>query len=97
MICLLGNDIARELIEIYPDAAKVEDSNGSLPLHLSLHAGKKWFDDGINELFEVAPEALSLRDNQGLTPVMIASSVKECDLTTIFELFRNSPCSHMNM
>lgn len=93
-IRLLGNDIARELVEIYPDAAKVQDSNGSLPLHLSLYAGKKWFNDGIKELFEAAPEALSFRDHQGLTPVMIAASVEGCDLTTIFQLLRNGPCSH---
>ena len=94
MIRLLGNDVAQELVDIYPGAAKVKDSNGSLPLHLSLHAGKQWFNDGIKELFEAAPEALNIRDNGGLTPVMIASSMKGCNLTTIFELMRNGPCSY---
>ena len=91
----IGNDIAKDLLKLYPEAAKVKDSCGTLPLHLSLHAGKKWFNDGIKELFEAAPEALDARDNRGLSPVMIASSVKQCDLTTIFELLRNDQCINL--
>ena len=94
-IIKLGNDIAKDLLKLHPRAAKVKDSSGSLPLHLSLHAGKKWFNDGIKELFEAAPEALDVRDSQGLSPIMIASSVKQCDLTTIFELLRNDQCINL--
>jgi len=73
-----------------PEAAKVADSNGSLPLHLSLSSGKSW-NDGVKELFEAAPHSLQTMDQDGLPPVIIASSGGRCDLTTIFELLRNDP------
>ena len=77
------------LLKINPKAAEVADSNGSLPLHLSLSAGKSWYSDGIEELCNIVPEALHVINNEGLTPIMIAAaSTSECDLTTVFQLLR---------
>ncbi len=45
----------------------------------------------MKELFEAHPESLQAVDQNGLTPVVVASSVGRCDLTTIFELLRNGP------
>ena len=92
----IGNDIAKDLLKINPSAAKIVDRNGDLPLHLSLMGGKNWYHDGVKEIFEAFPNALQNSDAKsepvlGLSPVMIASSVKECDLTTIFELIRKDP------
>jgi hypothetical protein len=86
-----GNDITKDVLKINPAAAKIVDRNGDLPLHLTLRVGKKWHHAGVKDLFEAFPGALLCSDHQGLSPVMIASSVNECDLTTIFELLRNNP------
>jgi len=69
----------------------IPDNNGSLPLHVSLIYGKKWFQ-GVEDLVESYPEALAVRHNRSqLYPFLLAAAGSQYDLTTIFELTRRSP------
>ncbi len=77
------------MITAYPTAVKSVDSEGNLPLHLSLHSGKSWFEDGVKDLIHVAPETICTRDKDGSPPAMIAAP--KCDLTTLYELMSRDP------
>mmetsp|Transcript_3906 Transcript_3906/g.5642 ORF Transcript_3906/g.5642 Transcript_3906/m.5642 type:complete len:98 (-) Transcript_3906:110-403(-) len=89
MLILLAEQLLKDVLRLNPRAAKVENSYGYLPLHLSLESGKSWFIDGVEDVFNAAPEASFTRCRDGRTAITIAA--ENCDLTTIFELLRRSP------
>lgn len=94
-----GNELIKDILAVNPSAAKVRDSEGSLPLHLSLRTGKAW-STGISELTDAAPFALRVVDNtKGTFPFMLAAEYRDSDetlnagqkLTTIYELLKREP------
>lgn len=48
-----------ELLYSYPDGAAVSDSEGKLPLQLSIQSEKKWIGGGVKSLYDVYPDAMS--------------------------------------
>ena len=85
-----GNELLKDVINIFPQAASIPDSNGDLPLFLGLKAGKRW-NSGIREIFQAAPDSNIVQDLEThLFPFMIAASnnndnnrrkYKKCSLT----------------
>ncbi len=87
------------MLAVNPSAANVKDSEGNLPLHLSLKSGKTW-STGINELVKAAPFAIGAMDEESsMFPFMLAAEGKNSDgtldpgqkLSTIYELLRRGP------
>lgn len=74
------------LLHDYPDAARVENRNGELPLALAVTSGTTW-DIGVRKLVRAFPDAVALPSpTTGLFPFMTAavaaggSSTKKRDL-----------------
>lgn len=81
------------LLDAAPEAAKIRDPTGRLPLHSAIGHGKA-YDQGVQGLIEAYPQALEVPDTETqLYPFMLAGtagkSKKNC--STIFELMRMSP------
>jgi ankyrin repeat protein len=94
-----GNELIKDVLAVNPSAANVKDSEGNLPLHLSLKSGKTW-STGINELVKAAPFAIGAMDEESsMFPFMLAAEGKNSDgtldpgqkLSTIYELLRRGP------
>ena len=97
-----GTDIIKEVLAIYPQAAKIKDPHGSYALHQSIKSGKTW-STGVRELVNAAPSVLDdIDEDTSFYPFMLASVEQERDkglgtgdkLATIFELLRRNP-SHI--
>jgi ankyrin repeat protein len=56
-----------ELLRLYPQAIKVQDKHGKLPLHTALRFNGS--DDVINMLFQAYPKATEVRDSEGRLPL----------------------------
>lgn len=77
--CKKGFEIVKDLLEVYPQAATIPDSDGDLPLHLCLFTGKTW-DTGIKEVLEADPDSNLMQDRKShLFPFMIAASKHDID------------------
>jgi len=62
------------LLERYPDAAKVADASGRLPLHLALGEGRRTRKTGAEDLVRIFPQSLSRRDPKtSLLPFQLAA------------------------
>ena len=86
----LGNDtlVLDTLLNYYPNAAKIPDKHGRLPLVLAIQSGKQT----LRELILAAPQALTTRDiTTHLYPFLIAASTKEAPINAIYELIRHAP------
>jgi ankyrin repeat protein len=76
------------LAQAYPDAARVLDRNGKLPLHLALEHDKTW-KFGVKELVEAEPLALRIAVGySGMYPFELAASGRRADINTVYELLR---------
>ena len=62
-----GTAIVRTLVELYPQAASVQDESGKLPLVLAIESGKPW-DPAVAALLKVYPEAL-IDDSGGIATI----------------------------
>ena len=94
-----GIDLMNDIHAANPSAANVKDSQGNLPLHLSLKSGKSW-STGVRNLVETAPFALGIADEEtNMYPFMLAAKKSHSDekldrgqkLNTIYELLCRSP------
>lgn len=89
------------VLDAYPQAASMVDSDGRLALHLAIEAQISW-DDGLSKIFDAAPASLRVPDPKtGLLPFLHAatssasrppSGRKDSDsVNTIFQLLRLGP------
>lgn len=76
------------LLDLQPQAASIQDSNGQLPLNLGIQANLPW--EGALELLVAAwPHSLTVEDpTSGLLP---AISANECSTDVIFHLIHANP------
>ena len=97
-----GSDLIKDVLAIYPQAAKIKDPHGSYALHQSIKSGKTW-STGVRELVDAAPSVLGdFDEDTNCYPFMLASVEQKGDegletgdkLATIFELLRRNP-SHI--
>lgn len=72
----LCGDTVKVLLLVSPEAARVEDEFGRLPLHVAVDRDKPWMD-AVGRLINAYPEALSRRDGGGLLPLHIAVDRQE--------------------
>lgn len=75
-IYTLCGDTVRVLLQSNPDAAKVEDNYGRLPLHVAVDRDQPW-TDAIDRLVTAYPQALNRRDGGGRLPLHIAVDRQE--------------------
>lgn len=75
-IYTLCGDTVRVLLQSNPDAAKVEDNYGRLPLHVAVDRDQPW-TDAIERLVTAYPQALNRRDGGGRLPLHIAVDRQE--------------------
>ena len=79
-----------ELLNAYPDAARVRNKKGRIPLNLTIEAGASWEAGGIRHLFEQTPEELEGIDSASrLYPFMLAAKVGSVEVC--FQLLRHCP------
>ncbi|MFN9981424.1 MAG: ankyrin repeat domain-containing protein, partial [bacterium] len=64
----------KEILQKYPEAVKVQNKYGSLPLHVALQ--KKASNEIITMIFEANPEATKEQDNDGSLPLHVALQKK---------------------
>ena len=67
-----SNFVTQCLLKKSPEAARVRDSNGKLPLEIALDRGSS--NDVIMTIAKAHPEALNLMGSQGLFPFAVAAS-----------------------
>jgi hypothetical protein len=68
------DSIVRALLASYPNAARVPDPSGTLPLISAIQNGMTW-ESGIRRIFLAAPEVLKSRDQTTkLYPFMLAAA-----------------------
>lgn len=63
------------LLELYPDAAKEVDNDGSLPLHLASQSGCSM--TVLKILFEANPHGMAERNKHGDTPFKCAEGKQD--------------------
>jgi ankyrin repeat protein len=68
-------DLISHLVELYPEAGSIQDSEGRYPLHLACLAGKSWTAGGISLLFDTDPFPMSSVDRLGRLPFHCAALV----------------------
>ena len=69
-----SNDyIVNSLLHIFPEASRVPDASGCLPLHLAIRSGKS-FQSVVKGLFQSYPDAIRIRDGDHfLFPSLLAA------------------------
>lgn len=75
-IYTLCGDTLRVLLNTNPDAARVEDNFGRLPIHVAVDRDQPWCE-AIERLIVAFPEGLNLRDSGGRLPLHIAVDRQE--------------------
>lgn len=79
-----------QLLAAFPGAASERNSEGDLPLHQAIRAGKGWHEAGVDCIYRCYPAAASILDiRTGLPPSLLAAV--HGDLDTSFELLRELP------
>jgi hypothetical protein len=79
------------LVQAYPEAARVGNNVGQLPLHIAISTGKP-FDTVISTLLRAAPETVEQIDPLTcLPPVLQAAATRKCPLSVLYELLRAHP------
>jgi hypothetical protein len=72
------------LLREYPEAARIPDSRGRLPLSIAIESKIPW-DEGIHALLQAEPHALLMRDpTTSLYPFMLAAA--ETKSTSDFQI-----------
>jgi hypothetical protein len=66
------DELISNLVQLYPEATSVHDSDDRYPLHLACLSGKDW-DGGVSSLFEANADAIRCRDKGGLLPLHIVA------------------------
>lgn len=75
------------LLEEHPDAARQQDSDGRLPLHAAIVAGRS--SEFIDELLRVAPDTLAARSGSGkLFPFQLAAASSKASIALTYRLLR---------
>ena len=71
-----GRNVIKILLSLNPNAPKVVDGYGSLPLHLLAQNDRKvhWTQDGLRDVYNTYAEASLCRDGLGRTPLHCAAS-----------------------
>ena len=95
-----GAAIIETLVELYPQAASVQDESGKLPLVLAIESGKPW-DPAVAALLKVYPEALTddsggiatIRDAVKAGLMSLVPSVRFETAITVKELVSHLPRS----
>jgi len=86
------------VLQLDSRAATRIDYQGKLPLHLAIEAGITWHG-GLLDLIQAYPQSLSIPcPVTALLPCMLAASLKDASLTTIFCLLLENPaeiCQHV--
>jgi hypothetical protein len=72
----LCGDTVKVLLQASPEAARVEDAFGRLPLHVTVDRDQPWMD-AVGRLIEAYPQALNRRDGGGRLPLHIAVDRQE--------------------
>jgi ankyrin repeat protein len=76
------------LLQAYPEAARVKDALGRLPLHVAIESG--WED--LSDLMEAHPDSLLERDGVfQLYPFQLAAWSPNASLSTAFTLLQRTP------
>lgn len=70
-IYTLCGDTLGVLLHSNPDAARIEDNFGRLPIHVAVDRDQPWCD-AVERLVVAFPEGLNLRDSGGRLPLHIA-------------------------
>mmetsp|Transcript_9715 Transcript_9715/g.12308 ORF Transcript_9715/g.12308 Transcript_9715/m.12308 type:complete len:376 (-) Transcript_9715:316-1443(-) len=82
----IGNDLFKEILSRYEVSTTIPNNDGDLPLHYAIKKGLKW-NNGVYQVFECHKDALYVLDKGvDLPPFLLAASVQNPDLSTIFEL-----------
>jgi len=78
------------LVELYPEATRIRDAEGRLPLNLAVESRKPW--GAIRAILLACPRALVTRDVKTCMPPFMISAVGEgADLDIIYRLLRENP------
>jgi len=86
-----------ELLELYPQAASLQDDSGRLPLHVALTGDSRltWYKGGIDKLVAASPEALyTLDETDRLYPALTSAlhaTQSRLHLSTTYELLLAAP------
>ena len=68
------------ILEQYPDATRVADKSGRLPLHIAIETGLSWLN-GTKDILEQNYDALEAKDPvTGMYPFMTSSIENKCAL-----------------
>eukprot|EP01034_Spumella_vulgaris_P024579 gene24579-30945_t len=89
-IYTICGDTIRVLLHSTPDAARVEDNFGRLPLHVAVDRDKPWMF-AIEHLMHAYPEALNRRDSGGRLPLHIAVDRQEPSVDLVRLLLSRYP------
>jgi len=68
------------ILSLNPNAAKIRNVNGDVPLTLALRTGTKLWNEGIDDLVNAFPGALTIMD-KGFYPFMIAAAASTAAAT----------------
>ena len=92
------HQLCKHFIDAFPNAARIANHEGRVPLNIALERGKVTWEYRIQDLFQAAPEAIMARDcKTHLYPFMLAavtsneSCAEEEQLNTIYHLLRVQP------
>jgi len=66
------NGVIKQLLQVYPDGAKMKDDNDMTPLHLASRNGASLY--AIRMLFDAYPMGTQERDYKGRTPLELAEA-----------------------
>jgi len=68
----ISADLCRKMLTLRPDAAKMRDKKGWLPIHVA--TSRHCSPEKLDMLLEAYPESLAETTNDGKTPLMLAKS-----------------------
>lgn len=63
--------VTNTILNIWSESTKVQDKDGSLPLHLAVENTKKthWSKDAVASIFSAYPDSIKVKDNSGRLPL----------------------------
>lgn len=91
-IYTLCGDTIKVLLNADPDAAKIEDNFGRLPLHIAIDKDQPWIAS-IENLINAYPQALNRRDSSGRLPLHTAVDRQSPNIDVVKLLISKSPQS----
>lgn len=81
-----GVEIIRDLLEYFPNAAKVPDYKGCFPIHYASIYGTV---EEVSILFNAYPKAIRKKDKMGRTPYELAKASGNVDKSRIVRFLKN--------